>query len=327
MAVTFQDYYETMGVARTATAEEIKRAFRKLARIHHPDVAKDKVAGEAKFKEVNEAYEVLSDPEKRRQYDELGANWQHGGHDEPAPGSSRNGRTHAPGSETDFEFGGTGFSDFFESFFAGGRDGFGSNRQSAGRTRADEEMFAQPGQDIEADLLVTLEEALRGSERKVTLRRPGQNGHSEHTDTHQARIPAGVREGQRIRLAGQGGKGLGAGAAGDLYLRVRLARHPDFSVQGADLHYELNLAPWEAVLGVRAKVATLDGATFLQVPPATAAGRQLRLRGLGLPREDRTRGDLYATVRIQSPTAVSEEERTLWEKLAEIATFRPRSEA
>ena len=161
----------------------------------------------------------------------------------------------------------------------------------------------------------------------MTLRRPGRKGEAEHTDTYQARIPAGVREGQRIRLAGQGGKGWGAGAAGDLYLRVRLARHPDFSVQGADLHYELNLAPWEAVLGVRAKVATLDGATFLQVPPATAAGRQLRLRGLGLPREDHTRGDLYATVRIQSPTAVSEEERTLWGKLAEIATFRPRSEA
>ena len=327
MAVTFQDYYETLGVARTATAEEIKRAFRKLARIHHPDVAKDKVAGETKFKEVNEAYEVLSDPEKRRQYDELGANWQHGVRDEPAPGSNQNGWTHAPGSETGFEFGGTGFSDFFESFFAGGRDGFGSNRQSAGRTHGEEEMFAQQGQDIEADLLVTLEEALRGSERKVTLRRPGHNGDSEHTDTYQARIPAGVREGQRIRLAGQGGKGFGGGAAGDLYLRVRLARHPDFSVQGTDLYYELNLAPWEAVLGVQAKVATLDGATSLRVPAGTAGGRQLRLRGLGLPRENHTRGDLYATVRIQSPTAVSEEERALWEKLAEISTFKPRSES
>jgi curved DNA-binding protein len=326
MAVTFQDYYETMGVARTATAEDIKHAFRKLARIHHPDVAKDKVAGEAKFKEINEAYEVLSDPEKRRRYDELGANWQQNGHDAAGPGSSRNGWTHAPGAETNFEFGGTGFSDFFESFFAGGRDGFGSNRQSAGRTRDDDEMFAQQGQDIEADLLVTLEEARGGSERKVTLRRPGYNGNAEHTDTYQARIPAGVREGQRIRLAGQGGKGFGGGAAGDLYLRVRLARHPDFSVQGADLYHELNLAPWEAVLGVKVKVSTLDGATSLQVPPGTAAGRQLRLRGLGLPREDHTRGDLYATVRIQSPTTVSEEERGLWEKLAEVSTFKPRSE-
>ena len=138
MAVTFQDYYETLGVARTATAEEIKRAFRKLARIHHPDVAKDKVAGEAKFKEVNEAYEVLSDPDKRRQYDELGENWQHGGRDASAPESGRNGWTHTPGNETGFEFGGTGFSDFFESFFAGGRDGFGSNRQPDG----DGKMFA-----------------------------------------------------------------------------------------------------------------------------------------------------------------------------------------
>ncbi len=326
MAVTFQDYYETLGLVRTASAEEVKKAFRKLARIHHPDVAKDKVAGEAKFKEINEAYEVLSDPEKRRQYDELGADWQAGGRRQTAPGVRPHARTHSPGAEADFEFDGTGFSDFFEAFFGGGRDGFGSSRQSAGRTNG-EASFAQPGQDIEADLLVTLEEALRGSQRKVTLRRPSSNGDAERVDTYQARIPPGVHDGQRIRLAGQGGAGHGGGSAGDLYLRVRLARHPDFSVQGADLYHELNLAPWEAVLGVRAKVSTLDGATSLRVPPGTAAGSQLRLRGLGLTRADHTRGDLYATVRIQSPGAVSEEERVLWEQLARISTFNPRSES
>ena len=318
MAVKFQDYYETLGVARTAAAEEIKLAFRKLARIHHPDVAKNKVTGEAKFKEINEAYEVLGDPEKRRRYDELGPNWQDGANAAPNAAGRPRGRTRAPGGEPDFEFGGTGFSDFFESFFGGGRDGFGSRRHSAS---------PQAGEDVEADLLVTLEEALRGSLRKVTLRRPGNDGAADRTDTYQVRIPPGVREGQRIRLAGQGGAGQGSGAAGDLYLRVRLARHPDFSVQGADLHCDLDLAPWEAVLGVQAKIPALDGATSLRVPPDTAAGSQLRLRGLGLPREDRTRGDLYATVRIRTPAAVTAEERVLWEQLARLSTLKPRSES
>jgi curved DNA-binding protein len=327
MAVKFQDYYETLGVARSASAEEIKQAFRKLARLYHPDVAKNKVAGEAKFKEINEAYEVLGDPEKRRRYDELGANWQEGSRGPAAPGGGRRSRTRSAQGEPDFEFGGTGFSDFFESFFGGGREGFGSYRQSAGGMDGDAEVFAHQGQDVEADLLVTLEEALRGSLRKVTLRRPGRNRQADRTDTYQVRIPPGVREGQHIRLAGQGGAGQGGGSAGDLYLRVRLARHPDFSVQAADLHCDLDLAPWEAVLGVQAKIPTLDGPTSLRVPPGTAAGSQLRLRGLGLPREDGTRGDLYAAVRIRTPGSVSAEERALWEQLARISTFKPRSEA
>lgn len=311
MAVRFQDYYETLGLPRTASADDIKQAFRRLARIHHPDVAKNKVTGEAKFKEINEAYEVLSDPEKRQRYDELGASWQEGaGGPAPRAGGNR-GRTRTTHGETEFEFGGTGFSDFFESFFGSGRGG---------------DPFAQEGRDVEADLLVTLEEALRGSPRKVTLRRPGGNGEPDRTDTYQVRIPPGVREGQRIRLAGQGGKGSGNGSAGDLYLRVRLARHPDFTVQAADLYCDLDLAPWEAVLGVQAKIPTLDGPTSLRVPPGTAAGRQLRLRGLGLPTEDGTRGDLYAVVRIKLPDAVSAEERALWEQLARVSPFKPRSE-
>jgi curved DNA-binding protein len=309
MALKFQDYYETLGVARAASADEIKQAFRQLARLHHPDVAKNKVTGEAKFKEINEAYEVLSDPEKRRRYDELGANWQEGGGMPFPPGGGYRSRPRSPQGAPDFEFGGTGFS------------------QSAGRTGGDEEAFAHQGQDVEADLLVTLEEVLRGSRRKVTLRRPGMDGEVERTNTYQVRIPPGVREGQRIRLAGQGGAGFGGGAAGDLYLRVRLARHPDFSVQASDLYCDLDLAPWEAVLGVQAKIPTLDGPTTLRVPPGTAAGSQLRLRGLGLPREDGTRGDLYAAVRIHTPGSVSAEERALWEQLAGISKFKPRSES
>jgi curved DNA-binding protein len=321
MAIKFKDYYETLGVTRAAPPEEIKQAFRKLARVHHPDVAKNKTTGEAKFKEINEAYEVLSDPEKRRRYDELGANWQEGG---PAdPGGVNHGRARAGGAP-DFEFGGTGFSDFFESFFGRGREGFGSHRQSSGYPGGDDEAFPYTGQDVEADILVTLEEALRGSRRKVTLRRPGGRGGPDRTDTYQVRIPAGVREGQRIRLAGQGGAGQGGGPAGDLYLRVRLARHPDFSVQEADLHCDLDLAPWEAVLGVQVKIPTLDGATSLRVPPGTSAGSQLRLRGLGLPREDKSRGDLYATVRVQVPSSVTAEEKSLWEQLDRVSKFKPR---
>ena len=327
MAVKFQDYYETLGVARSATAEEIKLAFRKLARLYHPDVAKNKVTGEAKFKEINEAYEVLGDPDKRKRYDELGPNWQDNGSGSSNTAGGTRRRTQSPGGETDFEFSGTGFSDFFESFFGGGRDGFGSRRSSTGRTASEAAAFAQQGQDVEADLLVTLEEVLRGSLRKVTLRRPGSQGSADRTNTYQVRIPAGVRESQRIRLAGQGGTGSGNGSAGDLYLRVRLARHPDFSVQAADLYCDLNLAPWEAVLGVQAKIPTLDGPTTLRVPAGTASGSQLRLRGLGLPRKDGTRGDIYATVKIQTPVTVTAEERVLWEQLAQLSPFKPRADS
>lgn len=321
MAVKFKDYYETLGVTRSAKSEEIKQAFRKLARVHHPDVAKNKTSGEEKFKEINEAYEVLSDPDKRRRYDELGANWQEGPQS-PHQGSRRGS---AAGPGVDFEFGGTGYSDFFESFFGGGRAGFGSSRRSKKSGRPEADPFAMDGEDVEADLLVTLEEALHGSQRKVTLRRPGNGEVEDRLDTYQIRIPPGVREGQRIRLSGQGNRGQGSGAAGDLYLRVRLAQHPDLTVQEADLYYDLELAPWEAVLGVEAKIPTLDGTIALRVPPGTAAGKQLRLRGLGLPRQDGTRGDLYATARIQVPVALSTEERAAWEQLARISQFNPRS--
>jgi len=319
MAVKFQDYYQTLGVARTATAEEITLALRNLARIHHPDVAKNKVAGEAKFKEINEAYEVLGDPEKRRRYDELGAKWQDG--PGAAPDHAFDG-SHGPGGRPSagggFEYDGTGFSDFFESFFGGSPGGMRSAFE--GRTEP---------RDVEADLLVTLEEALHGSSRKITLRRPGAKGAGERSDTYQVRIPAGIREGQRIRLAGQGDPGPGGSSAGagDLYLRVRLARHPNFSVQGADLEYDLDLAPWEAVLGVRVNIPSLDGNSSLRVPPGTAAGVRLRLRGLGLPREGGVRGDLLATVRLCTPTPVSDDERALWKQLATISRFNPRTES
>ncbi|MEO6875700.1 MAG: J domain-containing protein [Opitutaceae bacterium] len=324
MAVQFKDYYATLGVARTASPDEIKQAFRKLARIHHPDVAKNKAAGDAKFKEINEAYEVLGDPEKRKRYDELGPNWQDGG-GQAAYGAGPRGQSRSGPGAPDFEFDGTGFSDFFESFFGSGRGGSaGARRRGPVSMDDDEAGFSHPGNDVEADLLVTLEEVLGGSQRKVTLRRPAQNGAADQLNTYQVRIPAGVHDGQRIRLAGQGGAGYGGGAAGDLYLRVRLARHPEFRVEGVDLHFDLDLAPWEAVLGVTVKIPTLDGQTSLRVPAGTAAGSQLRLRGLGLPGDDKTRGNLYATVLIQVPATVSAEEKAEWEKLASTSKFNPR---
>lgn len=324
MPVKFQDYYETLGVPRSATPEDIKQAFRKLARLYHPDVAKDKSAGEARFKEINEAYEVLGDPAKRSRYDELGAHWQEGVAGEPAP--SRRGQHRPHPGPSDFEFEGTGFSDFFESFFGGGQGGLGGQPRPGGGRHFGEQPLAPPERDVEADLLVSLAEALHGSHRRVTLKRPDSPGGALRTDTYNVRIPPGVHEGQRIRLAGQGWPGLRGGEPGDLYLRVRLERHPEFYVQESDLYCDLDLAPWEAVIGTEVKIPTLDGLTSLRIPPGTAAGKQLRLRGLGLPKANRQRGDLYATARIQTPTSATPQEHALWEQLARISQFKPRNE-
>ena len=322
MPVQFKDYYEIMGVPRTATADEIKKAFRRLARVYHPDVAKNKVTGEAKFKELNEAYEVLSDAEKRQKYDQLGANWQEGAEFNYPPQGARRRSAHFEGGASPFEFTGTGFSDFFEAFFAGSRDHPGSFRRTS--FHADDATLAARGHDAEADILVTLEEALRGATRQITVRRQDADGENERTDTYQVKSPPGVREGKRIRLTGQGGPGRAGGPAGDLFLRVRLAKHPDFQVEGADLHYDIELAPWEAVLGKRIKIPTLDGSAMLNVKACMQAGSVLRLRGLGLPKDGAKRGDLYATVRIEIPASVTAEEKKLWEQLAAKSSFDPR---
>src|ERR671935_1689449 len=266
MPVQFRDYYETLGVPKAASEDEIRSAFRKLARKYHPDVAKDKKAAEEKFKQINEAYEVLSDPEKRRKYDQLGENWNQPGGFQPPPewGAGRPGgafRQYQWGGDggIDFEFGGTGFSDFFEAFFGGGRGrsafgGFGGRPATAER-----------GSDVEADILVTLEEALHGSTRTVSLRRAGSN----KVETYQVKIPRGVHEGQRIRLAGQGEAAARGGRGGDLFLLARLGKHPHFSVPGSDLIYEAQIAPWQAALGMELKVPTLEGAARLKIPAGT----------------------------------------------------------
>jgi curved DNA-binding protein len=312
MPVQFKDYYQSLGVARTATAEEIKKAFRKLAREFHPDVAKDKKKAEEKFKEINEAYEVLSDADKRKKYDELGANWKSGAEFRPPPGQGGFGggqtfRGGRPLSSEDFEthFGGTGFSDFFEQLFGSrmrGTNGFG---QGGNVSPGD---FAEPSRDIEGDIMVTLEEARRGSLRTVTIR------HENRTDSHQVKIPAGITEGQKLRIAGRGEGG------GDLFLRVRLAKHPDFEVDGHNLIHELELAPWEAALGAEISVPTLDGKVNIKIPAGTASGQKLRVRGRGLGKS----GDLLVTTKIVVPDKISDAQKKLWEQLARESKFNPR---
>jgi curved DNA-binding protein len=313
MAVQYRDYYQTLGVAKTASQDEIKSAFRKLARKFHPDTAADKKTAEEKFKEINEAYEVLGDPEKRRKYDEFGANWEHGagaprGGWSQAGGFPGGGRGGFEGGEgVDFEFGGTGFSDFFEQMFGARRGGFRSGGFQSGPQR---------GGDIEADILVTIEEAFHGSTRQISFRRTD----SSQTQTYTVKIPKGVREGQRIRLAGQGGAGAAGGAAGDLYLRIKLQKHPEYEVEGSDLYRELTVPAWKAVLGGEAEISTLAGRGKLRIPPGSQPGKKFRLTGKGLPKSDGTLGDLYAVLTIDLPVDPSAKEKALWEQLSHLET-------
>ena len=320
MPVEFKDYYDVLGVARNASDAEIKKAFRTLARKYHPDVAKDKSSAEEKFKEINEANEVLSDPEKRRKYDELGENWNH---PERQAAQSQGGFGGGPEDGSEFHFDGTGFSDFFEQFF-GSR---GRRSGGFGRTGGDgwgAEAVAQHGQDIEGDVLVTLNEIMHGSSRTIRLQRVDPRTGQSTVQTLRVKIPPGVREGQLIRLAGKGQEGLGGGEPGNLYLRVKFAQHPDFRVRGADLYHDLELAPWEAVLGATVHIRSLDGTVSLRIPPGTMAEKQFRLRGKGLPTGNGTRGDLYAIVSIQVPSQLAPEQKILWEHLAAKSTFNPR---
>src|SRR5213082_27079 len=315
MPVQFRDYYQTLGVPKTASEDEIRSAFRKLARKYHPDVAKDKKDAEEKFKEINEAYEVLSDPEKRKKYDQLGADWNRPGGFQPPPqwqDQQPGGGFYQWGGDggrgVEFEFGGTGFSDFFEAFFGGGRgrSAFGGT----GRRQA----TAERGADVEADIMVTLEEALHGSTRTVSLRRAGSN----KVENYQVKISRAVHEGQRIRLAGQGEAGTRGGKSGDLFLRVRLARHPDFTVEGSDLIHEVKIAPWQAVLGTELKVPTLEGNVRLKIPPGTQGGQRFRLRERGLPGISGKRGNLYVVAQMNIPKKLTEREREIWSELAKL---------
>lgn len=322
MAVTYQDYYEILGVSRGATEKEIKAAYRKLARQWHPDLhtGKDKDKAEEKFKKINEAYEVLSDPGKRAKYDRLGANWKAGQDFSPPPDMEG------------FQFytgtGSNGFSDFFETIFGGG-DIFG---RRARRPRG-----PVPGQDVESELELTLEEAYRGGEKALQMsareicpacagegmagyvfcNRCGGTGMTGSLKTLAVKIPPGVSDGSRIRLKGQGGEGLSGGPPGDLYLKVRLLPHPVFRVEGSDLESEVVLRPDQAVLGDQVTVPTLDGPVKMKVPPGARAGQRLRLRGKGMPYGG-GRGDQYVRVKIDIPDRLTAEEDQLYRQLASL---------
>ena len=326
MAVEFKDYYRVLGVTTKATDDEIKKAFRALARKYHPDVAKDKKAAEEKFKELNEANEVLSNPESRRKYDRLVANWKTGGESRPPPDRSTGRGMRSEADE--FRFEGTGFSDFFEQFFGGrvpgarGASPFGSYGSANGHAEPEAELR---GQDIQGDILITLDEVLSGAMRAISVRRTNARMGREETGTYQVRIPAGVQAGQSIRVPGKGGEGIAGGGAGDIYLRVRYAQHPDWQARGVDLVGQLELAPWEAVLGATVPVRTLETTVSVKVPAGTQQGHQLRVRGKGLPAGAGKRGDLYVAISIQVPPHISQAEAVLWKQLATQSTFDPRN--
>lgn len=305
----FKDYYQTLGVARDAAADDIKKAFRKLARKYHPDVSKEPNA-EARMKEVNEAFTVLSDPEKRAAYDQLGQRY-HAGQDFHPP----------PDWDAGFEFTGrgfpgadaAGFSDFFSELF-------GSRMGGGGRTH-----FHMRGEDHHAKIMLDLEDAYRGATRTVTLRVPrtDQFGRVKLADhTLDVRIPKGVREGQLIRLAGQGSPGMGGAEPGDLYLEVHFKPHPRYRVEGRDVYATLPLAPWEAALGASVQAPVPDGTVEVRIPEGSQSGRKLRLKGRGIPGSPP--GDLYLVMEVVLPPATSPKARELYQTMARELAFNPR---
>lgn len=311
----YKDYYQTLGVERNASADAIRKAYRKLAHKYHPDVSKVPDAKE-KFQEVGEAYDTLKNPEKRAAYDQLGSGYQPGQDFRPPPGWETQ-YAHGDGG-AQFSFDDIDLADLFAGLSGSARRGGGAR---GGK-------FPIPGQDFEVTAQVTLEQAARGSELDINLSVPeyDANGVPRRVPrTFKARIAKGASEGQRLRLPGKGGKGLNGGRDGDLWLNITLAPHLLFRPDGHDLYVDLTLAPWEAVLGASVEVPTLDDAVRLKVPAGTRAGQKLRLAGRGLPKPRGGAGDLYAVVQIVVPAHPSEHEKELYRKLAEATTSDPRS--
>ncbi|GLP98493.1 curved DNA-binding protein [Methylophaga thalassica] len=310
----FKDYYEVLGVKRDASLDDIKRAYRKMARKYHPDVSKEPDA-EERFKEINEAHEVLKDPEKRAAYDQLGANWKAGQDFRPPPDWDQG-----------FEFHGGGFtnadaaefSDFFENLF--GQGGF--SRGFGGRRGG----FHAHGNDTHAKILIDLEDAFHGASRSLTLKHSelGPDGRPYVKErTLNVKIPKGVRQGQSIRLSGQGEPGVGDGKAGDLYLEVQFKPHPYYRVEGKDIYVDLPVAPWEAALGATVSAPTPAGSVNLKIPPGSDSGKKLRLKGRGIPAK--APGDLYVIVKVALPKADTEKSREAYEAFQKACDFNPRA--
>lgn len=320
MSIKFQDYYAVLGVARSASQEEIQRAYRKLARKSHPDVDKTPGAND-RFKHITEAYEVLKDPKKRERYDQLGEHWKEGQDFTPPPGfegfsfdphSARRRGARTGGQEFSFEDAGD-FSSFFEAMFGGGDPR--TFRSRAPRPRV--------GRDVESSITIELEDAYTGATRTLSF----AHGEGEEPGrSYDVKIPPGTTSGSTIRLKGQGEPGQNGAPAGDLLLHVEIAPHPRFSVNGHDLALVLSITPWEAVLGAKVELATLDGGrVLLTVPPGSSSGKKLRMRNMGLPIRAGQRGDLLVELSIAVPPAPSDAEKKLYEELRTTSKFDPRA--
>jgi curved DNA-binding protein len=318
----YKDYYKILGVERGATQDDIKRAYRKLARTLHPDINKE-AGAEAKFKDLGEAYEVLKDPEKRAAYNELGANWKQGQDFRPPPNWDQG-----------FEYSGGGgggyanadsaqFSDFFEGLFGQARAGGGRGGMGGFSGRRE---FHATGEDHHAKVVIDLRDAYTGAKRSITLRVPevDDTGHVAVKDrTLNVTIPKGVREGQHIRLAGQGSPGMGKGQPGDLYLEVAFAPDPLFKVDGKDVYLDLPVTPWEAALGASVKAPTPEGAVMLKIPPGSTKGRTMRLKGKGIPGSPP--GDMHAVLKIETPPADTDKAKDVYRQMERELPFNPRA--
>lgn len=319
----FKDYYKILGVSKNASADEIRKQYRKLARKYHPDVNKDPEA-EARFKEVGEAYEVLKDPEKRTLYDQYGADWKAGKQQEEYQKQHQQQYRQYQGGDfgagAGFDFGGgfgdTGeFSEFFEFLFGGGRRGGRSARQTVKRK----------GEDIDASITIPLEDAFRGATRRISFTRRSVTAEGRTVSAPvslDVKIPKGIKSGQKIRLAGQGYPGSNGGESGDLYIRVEFEKHPYFRAEGADLYVDLPVALWEAALGNSVTIPAPGGNIRLKIPAGSSQGKKLRLKGKGIP--SKTPGDLYVTLKIALPPATSDKARKIYEEMKDL-DFNPRA--
>jgi curved DNA-binding protein len=324
MAVGYKDYYEALGLKRDASREDIQRAYRKLARKYHPDLNKGPDA-EQKFKEINEAYQVLKDPEKRQKYDRLGTGWQEGQDFHPPPGWDVHfdfgGRRRSAAESTFRNAAEGGFSDFFETLF-------GSAFRQQYQGLENRQPFASAGMDQEAVLRISLDEAFRGGMKTVTLTSqiPQPDGAvNTQQKTYDVKIPAGVRPGQKIRLPGQGGPAMGKGPSGDLYLKIEIEPHPRFRLEGRNLYMDVSLTPWEAALGAEVPVQTPAGSLTLKIPKGTQSGQKLRLQGKGMPNPKGPPGDLFAIAQIKVPKKLNSREQKSFEELRRVSSFNPRA--
>jgi curved DNA-binding protein len=323
----YKDYYKILGVDRKASQDDIKQAYRRLARKFHPDVSKEKDA-EEKFKNLQEAYEVLKDAEKRTAYDQLGSNWKSGQEFRTPPGWQGGGGgsrfyTGGAGGQQFSEEDLSGFSDFFSNLFGGG-----GGRRHGGFQREGYEEFKQRGSDQHAKVGITLEEAFQGTSRTFQLQVPEVDANGQmHSAvrTLKVAIPAGASQGQQLRLSGQGAPGFGGGPAGDLYLEIDIQPHALFSLQGHDVFITLPITPWEAALGADIKVPTLGGTVGMKLAPGSQAGQKLRLKGRGMPAKPHA-GDQYAILQIQAPPAHTEEQKEVYQKMAQVLPFNPRKD-